>query len=147
MHYFEISSSWKGGLAGVGNFKARGLEASFSIPQELKGPGTGTNPEELLLSASASCLLITLGVILSFQDLAVERIDLKSSLELDVNGGFTVKAITHQPVIRLKAVKTDETVAKVIRAVERAEASCLVARAMKGNVKLIVTPPALEFVS
>lgn len=143
-HNFELKAVWRGGLAGKGNLKAKGLEAAFSIPSELRGPGEGTNPEELLLAASSSCFLITLGVSLNLQGVPVQEVILESHLQMEMENGFTVKSIEHSPLVRIDGEITPELIRTVDSAVRRAEEHCLIAKALRGNVVLKISGPAVE---
>jgi Predicted redox protein, regulator of disulfide bond formation len=39
------------------------LQTKVSIPPEMDGPGIGTNPDEMLLGAAATCYIITLAAM------------------------------------------------------------------------------------
>ena len=79
-HHFELKGTWRGGLFGKGQVGCGNLASEISVPTELKGPGMGTNPEELLLGASAACYLITLAAILERRQLKVESLSLASDV-------------------------------------------------------------------
>ena len=135
---FAIEAEWKGGLGGQGFFSAAGLESSYSVPQSLKGAGIGTNPEELLGAAAASCYLITLSVILQYQGLKAERLRIRTEMELKASGTPQIVALKHFPVIEVSRDTTDETIAQITDAMERADQVCLIAQALRPNVKINV---------
>lgn len=138
-HHFQTTATWTGGLEGNGSFTAHGLESRFSAPKNLGGAGVGTNPEELLLGAASTCFLITLAAVLSRRKIPFVRLALKSELEVVVDGGLKATRVLHFPRVQL-AAGTDELVqAETLKAIEAAEANCLVARAMSGNVDFQTT--------
>lgn len=144
-HTFEVKGRWQGSFGGKGELKARGLETSFSVPTELRGIGVGTNPEELLLGAAASCFLITLGIGLGFRALEVKEITVESRIEVEIeNGALAVRAIEHRPTLRVEKEITPEIAAALASAVRHAEGQCLVAKAMRGNVRIGVAAPIVE---
>ncbi len=130
---FSLSASWEGALEGNGTLSTQGLEARFSVPVSLGGAGAGTNPEELLLGAASSCFLITLAAVLQRRKIAVSKLEIRSELEVDFEGGLRAKRIRHFPSIKLTSL--GEGVKEgVLQAVDAAEANCLVAKALSGNI-------------
>ena len=58
-HHFYLKANWPGNRNDVGDIKSGRLETAVSIPKEMDGPGEGTNPDEMLLGAAATCYIIT----------------------------------------------------------------------------------------
>ncbi len=56
----QYKTNWSGGRESVGDLKGDVLSEQISIPSGLGGNGTGTNPDELLVSAASSCYIISL---------------------------------------------------------------------------------------
>ncbi len=54
-HTFYLDAHWDGGRNSTGTIEAGNLKQSISIPKEMDGPGVGTNPDEMLLGAAATC--------------------------------------------------------------------------------------------
>ena len=48
----------------VGEISMKNLQTQVSIPKEMDGPEIGTNPDEMLLGAAATCYIITLAAIM-----------------------------------------------------------------------------------
>lgn len=142
-HQYEVKASWAGGLEGYGRFLTPAFESVFSAPKNLRGSGLGTNPEELLLAAAATCFLITLGAVLSRAGVTLESIQMKSELVLATEGALKVQAIHHRPEIEIAGDGAENQVDRVREAVKKAEAFCLVATALKGNVEIRVSPEIL----
>ena len=137
IHTFTLNIDWPGGRNAVGELIAERLQTKISIPPEMDGPGIGTNPDEMLLGAAATCYLITLAAMLERSEIEVQLV-LKSEGLVDVtNGVFTYKEIHHYVDITL--INKDE---RAIRLAERyaykAEETCMISKALKGNVNIQV---------
>ncbi|ANY69035.1 hypothetical protein BBD42_23040 [Paenibacillus sp. BIHB 4019] len=140
-HPFYLKAVWNGGRNSEGHIDAGGLKTIISIPQEMGGPGTGTNPDEMLLGAAATCYLITLAAMLERSDLTPQELTLESEAIVDVtNNVFTYERIIHKPRIVLKADASEAERAKAERLAHRAEESCMISRAVAGNVSIETLP-------
>ncbi|WP_208590673.1 OsmC family protein [Gracilibacillus suaedae] len=139
IHQFTLNATWPGGRNEVGHIEAGNLSTKISIPPEMDGPGVGTNPDEMLLGAAATCYLITVAAMIERADLPLEYIELTSVGDVDVtNGVFTYKRIIHRPVVILKKEATADHLQKLKKIVKLAESSCMISRAIKGNVELVL---------
>ncbi|MCG8419432.1 MAG: OsmC family protein [Proteobacteria bacterium] len=136
-HGFTVRGEWRGGRLGKGAMVGDGLSAVISIPTSLDGPGLGSNPEELLLSASQGCYLITLSVILENRKIAVEAIEITSEGFVTWEGGLHFTRIIHRPRIVLKAEAADRAEETRQAAIET-ENQCMISRAMRGNVPVSI---------
>jgi len=137
LHHFHLKADWPGLRNDVGTIETGNLKTEISIPPEMDGPGVGTNPDEMLLGAAATCYIITLAAMMQRSGLEKKSLTMESEGIVDVtNGVFTYKKIIHRPVIVLKedATERDRSLAK--RLAEKAESSCMISRAITGNVEL-----------
>jgi len=140
-HSFILKAVWDGGRNSQGTIEAGQLKTAISIPKEMGGPGVGTNPDEMLLGAAATCYLITLAAMMERGGLPVEKLTLESEGIVDVtNNVFTYVSITHKPHIVLKAEAADHDLEHARRLAEKAESSCMISRAVAGNVALSTVP-------
>ncbi|MDF9841448.1 MULTISPECIES: OsmC family protein [unclassified Paenibacillus] len=140
-HPFHLKAVWNGGRNSEGHIDAGGLKTVISIPQEMGGPGTGTNPDEMLLGAAATCYLITLAAMLERSDITPQELTLESEATVDVtNNVFTYERIVHKPRIVLRADVTEAELAKTERLAHKAEQSCMISRAVAGNVAIETLP-------
>ena len=137
-HIFKYQTHWNGGRNAHGEIVCGNLNTLISIPKEMDGPGIGTNPDELLLSAAASCFIISLAAML-------ERSNIKAQLSLQSEGIvhvenniFTYKAIKHFVEIYLEEY-TESHIRIANRLTKKAEESCMITRALKGNVEVSAT--------
>ncbi|WP_106495968.1 OsmC family protein [Lentibacillus sp. Marseille-P4043] len=136
-HHFHLQADWPGGRNSEGLIKAGNLETKISIPPEMDGPGIGTNPDEMLLGAAATCYIITLAAMIERANLPLQEMALESEGIVDVtNGVFTYKKIIHKPTVSLKSDATQDEYNKLKKLVEKAEKSCMISRAIAGNVEL-----------
>ncbi|WP_338556813.1 OsmC family protein [Paenibacillus sp. KS-LC4] len=140
-HPFHLKAVWNGGRNSEGHIHAGGLKTVISIPQEMGGPGTGTNPDEMLLGAASTCYLITLAAMLERSGITPQELTLESEAIVDVtNNMFTYEQITHKPRIVLKADASESERTKAMRLAHRAEESCMISRAVAGNVSIETLP-------
>lgn len=136
-HFFKMTLHWPGGRNAVGSLLAERLQTSISIPPEMDGPGVGTNPDEMLLGAAATCYLITLANLLEGSRITVSDLSMNSVGTVDVtNGIFTYVCIVHQPVIKLSENASDRDKRMVMRLAEKAEKTCMISKALRGNVAI-----------
>ncbi|WP_186575909.1 OsmC family protein [Aquibacillus kalidii] len=137
LHHFHLKADWPGGRNNVGRIEAENLKTKISIPKEMDGPGTGTNPDEMLLGAAATCYIITLAAMIERAELPLHFMELSSEGVVDVtNGIFTYQKIIHRPTIILEKDATEKQLQKAIRLTEKAEDSCMISRAIRGNVQI-----------
>lgn len=137
--HFHLSAEWPGGRNSSGFIDAGNLKTEISIPREMDGPGVGTNPDEMLLGAAATCYVITLAAMIERAEIPLQEMSLQSEGIVDVtNGVFTYKKIIHRPEVQLTQEATEKDGKLLRRLVERAEDNCMISRAIKGNVEVEV---------
>lgn len=139
-HHFHLQANWPGGRNEVGTIEAGQLKTSISIPPEMDGPGAGTNPDEMLLGAAATCYIITLAAMLERSGIHQEALTMESEAIVDVtNGVFTYEKIVHKPhvIVTPKFAAQEE---KINRLIKKAETSCMISRAIQGNVEIELEP-------
>jgi peroxiredoxin-like protein len=135
-HHFHLQADWPGGRNEVGTIESGQLKTEISIPPEMDGPGVGTNPDEMLLGAAATCYIITLAAMLERSGIHQKALTMESEAIVDVtNGVFTYEKIIHKPHV----IITPELAAqkeKINRLIKKAETSCMISRAIQGNVEI-----------
>ena len=136
-HHFHLTADWPGNRKDLGQIETGELKTKISIPDAMDGPGVGTNPDEMLLGAAATCYIITLAAMLERSHIPKVSLTMESEGIVDVtNGVFTYDAIIHRPKLLLPADLSDRDVEKAQRLAEKAEGSCMITRALAGNVKV-----------
>lgn len=134
-HTFHMNLGWDGGRNDVGSLEAERLKTQISIPPEMDGPGIGTNPDEMLLGAAATCYIITLAAMLGRSELSHHGITIDAEGIVDVtNGVFTYEMIRYNTLINVKSDMTERDVTLVERIAKKAKDSCMISRALSGNV-------------
>src|SRR5699024_6891094 len=112
--HFYLQADWPGGRNSEGCIDAGHLQTKISIPQEMDGPGVGTNPDEMLLGAAATCYIITLAAMIERANLPLHKMAHESEGIVDVTHGiFTYKKIIHQPTVTLKSSATPDEIEKL----------------------------------
>jgi peroxiredoxin-like protein len=134
LHSFHLTANWPGLRNDVGTIETANLHTKISIPPEMDGPGIGTNPDEMLLGAAATCYIITLAAMLERSKINKDSLTMTSEGVVDIsNGVITYKKIIHRPHLILHSEKDMVLAQKLAR---KAESSCMISRALKGNVEI-----------
>jgi peroxiredoxin-like protein len=136
-HVFHLKAHWPGGRNETGTIETKNLKTIVSIPPEMDGPGIGTNPDEMLVGAAATCYIITLAAMLERSK--IDKVDLTMESEgiVDVtNGVITYKKIVHRPVVTIKQDLLENFSTLLHKLAIKAEHSCMISRALKGNVEV-----------
>ncbi|WNB91209.1 OsmC family protein [Bacillus sp. NEB1478] len=136
-HVFHLKAHWPGGRNDTGVIETKNLRTKVSIPPEMDGPGIGTNPDEMLLGAAATCYIITLAAMIERSKIETVDLTMESEGIVDVtNGVITYKKIIHKPVVTIKHDTSQKNMALLQKLALKAENSCMISRALKGNVEV-----------
>lgn len=137
LHSFHLKADWPGLRNDVGDIEVGNLHTQISIPPEMDGPGIGTNPDEMLLGAAATCYIITLAAMMERSNLEKLSLTMESEGIVEVEKGvITYKRIIHKPQLVLKADASQKDLSLAQKLAEKAESSCMITRAIKGNVAI-----------
>ncbi|MCP3033023.1 OsmC family protein [Halobacillus sp. A1] len=137
LHHFHLKADWPGGRNEVGYIESDKLKTKISIPKEMDGPDIGTNPDEMLLGAAATCYIISLGALIERARLPLAEMSMDSEGIVDVTEGvFTYKKIIHKPKIFLTNEADEKQLQRLDKLVKQAESSCMISKAIAGNVEL-----------
>jgi len=143
-HIYKLKADWPGLRNDVGTIEACNLKTEISIPPEMDGPGVGTNPDEMLLGAAATCYIITLAAMLERSGIDKESLTMDSEATVDVtNGVFSYRKIMHKPKLVLAAGTDEKKLSLASRLTEKAETSCMISRAIRGNVEIALEAEVL----
>jgi osmotically inducible protein OsmC len=132
----KASAVWKGGLKdGKGEFSAPSGVFSH-VPYSFKTrfeDAPGTNPEELIAAAHASCFSMALSGQLGAANLTAESINTTANLTMEkVEGGFAITKI-HLDVTA-KVPNADD--AGFQKAAENAKAGCPVSKVLNAKITM-----------
>jgi lipoyl-dependent peroxiredoxin len=129
----SATAVWEGGLrAGRGQFNAKSgaFQGAYSFSTRFEG-AEGTNPEELIAAAHASCLSMALAAGLEKAGTPATRITTTASATMDKAGdGFKIARMRLE--VRGEVPGVDQ--AAFAKAAEAAKDGCPVSQALKGNV-------------
>ncbi len=140
-HVFQLKATWPGGRNDVGSIESGQLRTRVSIPPAMDGPGVGTNPDEMLLGAAATCYIITLAAMLERAGIRTTALSLESEGVVDVTHGvFTYRRIVHRPDVTLADGNAPDAMERLQRLVQRADERCMITKALHGNVPVTVEP-------
>jgi osmotically inducible protein OsmC len=130
---------WTGGLkdgSGKLNTESRVLtDVPYGFAQRFEGK-KGTNPEELIGAAHASCYAMFLSALIDGEKIAPGYVKATSTISLDpdTEGGPTVTA-AHLVV----EVKADAPEDKLRELAEKAKAGCPISKLLKAEITMEVT--------
>ncbi|MAN13814.1 MAG: OsmC family peroxiredoxin [Dinoroseobacter sp.] len=126
------SANWKGGLKdGKGLVSTQSGHLSdqpYGFNTRFEGQG-GTNPEELVGAAHASCFAMALSMILGEAGMTPENIDATSTVYLEeVDDGFAVTRVH----LDVEAQIPGADAAKFLEAAETAKVNCPISKLLAG---------------
>jgi peroxiredoxin-like protein len=146
VHEYPVTVDWKGGRDGGGKVVAEnsGTSNVIAVPTEYLGTGGGTNPEELLTCAIASCYTITYGIIAQNRKIPVAKIETHAAGEVAQNGAQLVyTSVVIKPTITLDSGATPEQVTLAEDMAHKADLYCIITNAVRDKVKISVEPTLL----
>lgn len=135
----KASAVWKGGLKdGKGSVSsASGVlnNTPYSFTTRFEN-GQGTNPEELIAAAHASCFSMALSVQLGQANLTPTSIETSATLSFEkLESGWTITAV-HLDVVG-RVPNTDQ--AAFQKAADNAKSGCPVSKVLKADITMTAT--------
>lgn len=126
---YENTVTWTGGR--IGRLEAEGMPVvEVAPPPEFNGQEGVWNPEQLLLASANSCLLVTFVAIAL--KMRVNWTSYRSRATAELTRGedrkYAITRVDYYPEIE---VPSEADVEKVTKAIERAEAGCLISRSLR----------------
>jgi lipoyl-dependent peroxiredoxin len=130
------SASWQGGLKdgkGTISTESGALNAyPYGFAARFEGQ-RGSNPEELIAAAHASCFTMALSLILGEAKLKADRMDTTAEVTLEqVEGGYAITAV--HLTLNAKIPGADQ--AKFKELAGKAKAGCPVSKLLKAEISL-----------
>ena len=130
------SAIWKGNLkTGIGTTSTESgvlKDAQYGFSTRFED-GPGTNPEELIGAAHASCFSMALSLILSEHGIVADQIATTATVKLDkVDGGFAVTEIHLDMVADIPGASEDTFMA----AAEAAKSGCPISKLLNAEITL-----------
>jgi osmotically inducible protein OsmC len=111
------------------------LDVDLRIPEEMGGPGGGTNPEELFAVGYAACFEGALGVVARRAKLDAGGVAIESEVSLSPNGegGFILSVGLD---VTLPSVEDSDAAVELVRAAHQV---CPYSNATRGNIEVALT--------
>lgn len=139
VHRFEIDAAWSGDGKGSGEAALpEGAAIAYAGSTLLGGSGGRANPEEILLTALASCFLNTWAIFLKKLAVGYAEPTLRASCEVatDPAGGFRIRNASLR--VRVPATLLAGQRTQVEKTVGLAEKYCIVSKVVRAAVPLDV---------
>jgi osmotically inducible protein OsmC len=133
------SATWQGGLRdGKGAISTESgalKDYPYGFASRFEGQ-RGSNPEELIAAAHASCFTMALSLMLGEAKLTAERMTTKAEVTLEqVEGGYAITAV--HLTLNAKIPGADKSTFEKLAA--QAKAGCPVSKLLKANITLDAT--------
>ena len=133
------SATWQGGLRdGKGTISTESgalKDYPYGFASRFEGQ-RGSNPEELIAAAHASCFTMALSLILSEAKLTAERMSTKAEVTLEqVEGGYAITTV--HLTLNAKIPGADKSTFEKLA--NQAKAGCPVSKLLKANISLDAT--------
>jgi osmotically inducible protein OsmC len=128
------SAKWEGGLkGGKGSFKGTtGLGGAYSFSSRFEN-GEGSNPEELLAAAEASCFSMALSANLEKNGTPPTSVETTARCTIEkVNDANTITKME----LEVRAVVPNLDQESLQRFADQTAQTCPVSRAIRGNVQI-----------
>jgi peroxiredoxin-like protein len=138
MGHLEASASvrwsgWEGTISG----QSGTLNARTATQAELGGPGTGTNPEELLAAAHANCFTSTLTSLGRARAVALEEVTTRAKTRLEWDDEAHDHHLARSELsLTIRSSSPEDEVRALVRETEE---RCPVCKAISGNVPMLVS--------
>ena len=129
-HQAQVLVQWNGSFGGAGAIDSNGFKTSISLPKEFGGSGQGASPEDLLLSSIASCHLITLGIILSKNEVQYQSLSVEGKLITETAYPPAIEEV----VLTLRIV-TEISLEEIERLATKVDYFCLIGKVLKSDLK------------
>jgi lipoyl-dependent peroxiredoxin len=133
------SATWQGGLRdGKGTISTESgalKDYPYGFASRFEGQ-RGSNPEELIAAAHASCFTMALSLILGEAKLTAEGMTTKAEVTLEqVEGGYAITTV--HLTLNAKIPGADKSTFEKL--VNQAKAGCPVSKLLKANISLDAT--------
>ena len=135
----SASAVWKGGLKDGAGTVSTDTGTLSDVPYTFRmrfENEKGTNPEELIAAAHASCFSMALSMFLGDAGMKAESISTKASVTLEqVGGGFSVTSSHLETTVRIP----NADAAAFQKAAEAAKSGCPVSKLLNATITMTAT--------
>jgi peroxiredoxin-like protein len=130
-HQFRITASWTSGRTGIAKCDTVPNAVRFAAPAHFGGLDGRWTPEDLLLTAVASCYTSTFRALADYSKFDYADLEVEATGTVHkLNSGYTFCEIVTHPVLTIIRAEDHE---RALRLLEKAQGLCLVARALSAK--------------
>ncbi len=123
-----IKTTWKGLKQGQGNISGSNFNIPIAIPESFGGTGSGANPKDMLKASAASCLVMTLAIMLESRNIRADNINVSTDITGDKPQNLH---ISHSVAVSLPAGTTPEQEDKARHMIFAADQACMIGNLLK----------------
>jgi putative redox protein len=135
----RLSVKWHGSFDGSGIIRAPGFTSQVTLPTDFGGLNEGATPEDLLLAATASCYMITFGIVLDKAGIRYSNLNVNASMDTRTKPTPAIESVELSA-----SITTDADPATLQTLSERAEKFCVIGRALNPSLKKTVNLSVLR---
>lgn len=130
---FEANVNWRGtGMDGEGSVTLNEQTITFSSPASMGGKGTGTTPEDLLISSVATCYSGTLYSSLVNKKLPVHHVEVRVE---GIVTGYPLSTNFEQLIVHPTIIGGDNSMLSNYKQVaDTAKDNCFIGKSIVGNI-------------
>ena len=130
-HQFRITASWTSGRTGIAKCDTVPNAVRFAAPAHFGGLDGRWTPEDLLLTAVASCYTSTFRALADYSRFEYADLEVEATGTVHkLNSGYTFGEIVTHPVLTIVRAEDHE---RALRLLDKAQGLCLVARALSAK--------------
>lgn len=123
-----LKTTWKGLKQGQGNIRGSHLDVPIAIPEAFGGAGCGANPKDMLKASTASCLVMTLAIMLESRNIGADDINVSTDITGETPRNLH---ISHSVVVSLPAGTTAEQEDKARKLIPAADLACMIGNLLR----------------
>jgi organic hydroperoxide reductase OsmC/OhrA len=132
----RVTAWWTSGCGGIVTSDSSPSAIHFTAPPEFKGLEGMWTPEDLMLSALASCFVTTFHCLATYASFEYQDLQVEAEGKFGkADSGYKFKQVLLRPTLRVPSAKQEESALKLL---ENTKMLCLVSRAI--STPLIFEP-------
>lgn len=132
-----MQTTWQGLKQGEGDIRGHNFDIPIAVPEAFGGTGSGANPKDLLKASAASCLVMTLAIMLESRGIRAEDINVTTDITGDNPQNLH---ISHAVVVSMPVETTPEQEDKARYLISAADMACMIGNLLKAaGVQVTVT--------
>lgn len=147
-HVFEASAVWEGDSDSRGTLSSPGgLNCSFAVPPEFKGPGGCASPEELMLGALISCYIIAVAYVCEIKKLPLIKQEMHVEGEVGRDPQTRRTRFTQiyiEDRLHVDPAASDEQKEAIRQATYDAKTRCFISNSLREDIEFHIEPEIVD---